>query len=216
MKNLLIKNLPNFLTISRLFLLIPSILLFPHEGIYRIISFIIFIFAFLSDWLDGIVARRFSLESNLGKFLDPLIDKIFILTFFIFLTYFDGDVFPFWLIWLIFLREFSVTVVRIYYYHKIELKAIQSGKFKTAFQFTAIVLVYILLIIKDQLALHINSFHLFLKTDIIESMALWKNIFGNFLGTFLVYIPTLSLYIVTILTLYSGFIYFYKNRHYLQ
>lgn len=74
------KNLPNNITIVRI-LLIPFILFFYladffDNGIGKLIALILFIIAAYSDMLDGYIARKYNLVTDLGKFLDPIADKI--------------------------------------------------------------------------------------------------------------------------------------------
>ena len=73
-------NLPNKLTVLRM-VLIPFVMFFylatfiPY-GIGKIVALVIFIVAALTDLLDGKIARKHNLVTNLGKFLDPIADKI--------------------------------------------------------------------------------------------------------------------------------------------
>ena len=74
------KNLPNNITIVRI-LLIPFILFFYlanffDNGVGKLVALILFIIAAYSDMLDGYIARKYNLVSDLGKFLDPIADKI--------------------------------------------------------------------------------------------------------------------------------------------
>ena len=73
-------NLPNSITLSRL-LGLPIVVycLYDDRQTIRWIGFGIFIVAALTDWLDGYLARKLDLVTDLGKFLDPLVDKLLIL-----------------------------------------------------------------------------------------------------------------------------------------
>lgn len=73
-------NLPNSITLSRL-LGLPVVVycLYSHEQSVRWIGSIVFLIAALTDWLDGYLARKLDLVTDLGKFLDPLVDKLLIL-----------------------------------------------------------------------------------------------------------------------------------------
>ncbi len=73
-------NLPNSITLSRL-LGLPVVVycLYSDVLIVRWIGFGVFIVAALTDWLDGYLARKLDLVTDLGKFLDPLVDKLLIL-----------------------------------------------------------------------------------------------------------------------------------------
>ena len=78
-------NLPNFLSISRIFLLIPIIFLFEY-GFY-FFSLIIFVVASLTDYFDGYFARKMNLSTNLGALLDLVSDKLFVSILLIWATY---------------------------------------------------------------------------------------------------------------------------------
>ncbi len=73
-------NLPNSITLSRL-LGLPIVVycLYSDELTTRWIGFGVFLIAALTDWLDGYLARKLDLVTDLGKFLDPLVDKLLIL-----------------------------------------------------------------------------------------------------------------------------------------
>lgn len=81
-------NLPNKLTLSRV-IMIPVFMLFfylPFKGHY-IAAFAVFGIASFTDFLDGMIARKYNLITNFGKFMDPIADKVLVLTSFIlFLT----------------------------------------------------------------------------------------------------------------------------------
>ena len=76
-----LKNIPNFLTLIRI-LLIPVIILFMEidEELYRWLSLWLYFIACISDFFDGYLARKFEIESNFGRFLDPIADKILIVS----------------------------------------------------------------------------------------------------------------------------------------
>ncbi len=112
-------NLPNKLTISRL-ILVPFFmvaLLYPEMSqdakvilIGRISALIIFIAACITDLYDGRIARKRDMVTNFGKLMDPLVDKIMILTAFI--GFVQMRIFPAWIIILILSREFLITGLR--------------------------------------------------------------------------------------------------------
>ena len=129
-------NLPNILSISRIFLLIPIIFLFEY-GLY-LFSLIIFIISSISDYLDGYLARKNNQTSDLGALLDLLADKIFVSTLLIWMTF--NFAHPIILISsiLIISREISISYLRLFVVSKSkELKEVKSdllGKYKTTFQ----------------------------------------------------------------------------------
>lgn len=145
-------NLPNKITLSRI-LLIPIfivILSLPLDWgditisnhaipMTHFVAALIFIFASLTDWLDGYLARKYELITNLGKFLDPLADKLLVAAALILLI--ELNLAPAWIVILILSREFAVTGLRLVAAGEgIVLAASNLGKLKTASQMIAIIL----------------------------------------------------------------------------
>lgn len=77
-------NLPNKLTISRV-VMIPLFILFFYLNFtgHYIVSLAVFAIASVTDWFDGMIARKYDLVTNFGKFLDPIADKVLVLSAFI-------------------------------------------------------------------------------------------------------------------------------------
>jgi CDP-diacylglycerol--glycerol-3-phosphate 3-phosphatidyltransferase len=96
----------NIITISRLVLL-PLIIYFLLTG-QRLVAFIIMLVSLLSDGLDGYLARKLNQESRLGKFLDPLCDKIFLAA--VLITFLYLGAVPLWAVILIVLRDFLILL----------------------------------------------------------------------------------------------------------
>ena len=78
-------NFPNILSVSRIFLLIPIIVLFEYE--LFLLSLIFYITASITDYLDGYYARKNNQTSDLGSLLDLLADKLFISILLIWMTF---------------------------------------------------------------------------------------------------------------------------------
>lgn len=94
-------------------------------------------FAALSDFGDGYIARRYSFSSRAGSFLDPLADKIFVLTAFVALWH-QGAC-PWWVVVAIGARDLSVTFLRSFLLARgVVLRTSFLAKSKTAFQFAAL------------------------------------------------------------------------------
>ena len=76
-----LKNLPNILTFLRIFL-IPCILICIELNIeyYNWLALIFYVIACFSDFFDGYLARKYDIESNFGRFLDPIADKILVVS----------------------------------------------------------------------------------------------------------------------------------------
>jgi CDP-diacylglycerol--glycerol-3-phosphate 3-phosphatidyltransferase len=105
-------NLPNWITISRL-LGLPFILYFLHDPTdkKRWISLTIFTIAASTDWLDGYLARKLNQVTELGKFLDPLVDKLLVLA--PLLSLIELKQIPAWGVFLILARELAIAGWRV-------------------------------------------------------------------------------------------------------
>lgn len=145
-------NLPNKITLSRIclipiFILMLSIPLdlgawdigMTSLPITHFIATLIFLIASMTDWLDGYLARKYQLITNMGKFLDPLADKLLVSAAFILLV--ELGLAPAWIVILIISREFAVTGLRLVAAGEgIVLAASNMGKLKTVSQILAIAL----------------------------------------------------------------------------
>jgi len=133
-------NLPNALTLSRLAAIpvLMVLLLVRFEG-HDQIAAALFILVSFTDTLDGQIARRRGLVSDLGKFLDPLADKLFVLSVLIVLVQ-EGLVAA-WVVVLIFSRELLITILRSVAASQGRIiSAAPMGKTKTMTQMAAVVL----------------------------------------------------------------------------
>jgi len=134
----LILSLPNGLTIIRI-LAIPIILilLFSTGQLYQVITALLFLLTAVTDTLDGYLARRRGMVTTLGKFLDPLADKLLIVTALIALIPARGI--PFWMVIVIVGREIAVTGLRgIAASQGTIISASALGKYKTVFEVASI------------------------------------------------------------------------------
>ena len=109
--------------------MIPVFLVLAYTD-HRIIATVVFILASLSDLLDGYVARHYNQVSNFGKFMDPLADKILVLSAMCFLV--EKRQMPGWVVAIILFREFAVSGLRLVAAEKQRvIAAAWSGKVKT-------------------------------------------------------------------------------------
>jgi CDP-diacylglycerol--glycerol-3-phosphate 3-phosphatidyltransferase len=140
-------NLPNALTIGRIFLvpLLVVVLLTQFEGRLilgvrkELVGAAIFGLASLTDWLDGYLARRRQQVTTLGQFMDPLADKLLITAALVSLV--QMNLAQSWMVVVILGREIAVTVLRsLAQARGIAIPASPLGKFKMVSQVTAILL----------------------------------------------------------------------------
>ena len=109
--------------------LIPVFLMLCYLD-HRIAATVVFIIASLSDLLDGYIARHYNQVSNFGKFMDPLADKMLVLSAMCFLVE-EGQM-PGWIVAVILFREFAVSGLRLVAAERQRvIAAAWSGKIKT-------------------------------------------------------------------------------------
>jgi CDP-diacylglycerol--glycerol-3-phosphate 3-phosphatidyltransferase len=140
-------NLPNSLTIARIFLvpLLVVVMLTKFEGRLvlglpvELVAAAIFGIASLTDWLDGYLARRRKQVTRIGQVLDPIADKLLISATLVSLV--QLDLAPAWMVSVIIGRELAVTGLRnVAYSRGLSMPASGLGKLKMASQVTAILL----------------------------------------------------------------------------
>ncbi len=136
-------NLPNVLTMLRV-VMIPFVLWLLWDGrpVMNFWAAIVYSIACITDFLDGYLARRQGLESILGKFLDPLADKLLVMATLIVLV--DMGRVPAWVTIVMIGRELSVTALRtIAMGEGVIIGAGQGGKEKTALQMVALLMLIV-------------------------------------------------------------------------
>ena len=189
-------NLPNKLTVLRIVLVFAMLIIayLPLEGALFNISItmwilnIIFIIASITDKLDGSIARKKNLVTDFGKFLDPIADKMLVLTAMLILV--EKGLLPAWIPVITLLREFMVSGYRMISVGK-QGKVVAAnnwGKMKTVTQMIAIILAFV----------NVNN----------------TNVYGAFLFQSLTGLPlvinvltTLMFTLAVIATIVSGYIY---------
>jgi len=187
-------NLANRLTVSRFFLSLGFVLAlsvpFPHRFA---VALALFLVAGITDYADGEVARRFHMESDFGRLMDPLVDKIMMAAAFICLV--PLGAIPAWAATVIVSREFLITGLRLLAAAKGKvLSAEKLGKHKTAWQIITAIFFLLMLAVRESARI----------VDATPASALYGRIWlwgGE------------SLLLVTVvLTLVSGAGYLWKNR----
>ena len=136
-------NLPNKLTILRIILILPFLLVLYLDIPYAsYIALVIFIAASLTDMLDGKIARRDGLVTDFGKFADPLADKMLVIA--AMLWFVESGTMPGWALLIVILREFAVSGLRMVASDKGRVIAAGwSGKVKTASTMVCICLMFL-------------------------------------------------------------------------
>ena len=212
-------NLANKLTLIRI-ILIPAIMIiyaltplreayvfvgFPYLSLANLLILIFAAIAMITDFLDGKVARKYNLVSDLGKFLDPLADKLLVLTLLVIAMdegkYYDNELITWWMVIIILAREFIVTGIRLVASgKKIVIAASWYGKIKTTLQFITLLLVF-------AGGCRLNVYE--------EGVLVGRAVVS---GGYVVYSVIVKVFIVLMLTMtiYSGFDYFWKNKHLLK
>lgn len=143
-------NLPNKLAILRIILVVPFVIFLSlalevsdNTAVYmtmRVFAAIIFVGASITDYYDGKIARKYNLITNLGKLLDPLADKILVISALVTLTKFSQI--SLWFVIVIIFRELMITGLRsIVAAEGVVIAAESLGKWKTATQMIALTLI---------------------------------------------------------------------------
>jgi len=189
--------LPNQLTVLRIILSPVFLFLFlSDDQTLMHISVLVFIIAALTDWYDGWLARKFNYITDWGKFWDPLADKI--LTAFAFAGLIIHGVVELWMVALIMLRDFLITLLRAYADSKgFNFSTSRYAKWKTFIQMSF--LYYLLLA-------YVAS-----KTSFIITGR--EQLFSKLLDHNFVFYTMLF---ITVITLHSGISYLFANRQLLK
>ncbi len=143
-------NLPNKLATLRIILVVPFVIFLSLalevsdntavSMTMRVFAAIIFVGASITDYYDGKIARKYNLITNLGKLLDPLADKILVISALVTLTKFSQI--SLWFVIVIIFRELMITGLRsIVAAEGVVIAAESLGKWKTATQMIALTLI---------------------------------------------------------------------------
>jgi CDP-diacylglycerol--glycerol-3-phosphate 3-phosphatidyltransferase len=144
-------SLPNQLTLLRIALTPAVVVALYFETLaFRVAALVVFLLAALTDWYDGRLARKLNYVSKLGNFLDPLADKILVLSTFFALA--GNGVIAMWMVVAITIRDVVITLLRLYADWKRQpVVTSASAKWKTASQMTALYLILLYLIFRAAL-----------------------------------------------------------------
>ena len=161
-----------------------------------IIAFILLTVASISDYVDGVIARRTRTTTRFGAIVDPLADKILIMSTFLAFASIRDLTIPLWAVFIILLREFTISTLRVLAaLHGEVMKAEAAGKFKTTVQLTSAFIIMALLVLKAWLKKH--------PADIP-----WLIRFSGYSGRIAHDLTVLT----ALVTLISGLVYLYNHR----
>lgn len=179
-------NLPNKLTVLRI-ILVPFFvyfLLVDYIQYNYLWALIIFVIASITDCLDGYIARKYKLITNFGKFLDPLADKVLVISAMI--AFIQLGLSSSVVVIVVIAREFLVTSLRLVSASDgTVISASIYGKIKTISQMVSIVAILLLKTVEHFVTLDINI-------GLISNILMW---------------------ITALITVISGIDYLWKNRH---
>ena len=187
-------NIANRLTMLRIILTVVfMVFLLWWEKVWwtKLVSLLIFTAAALSDYFDGLIAKKMNLITDFGKLMDPIADKILVLS--AFAAFLQMQIINVWMFMVIISREILITSLRLFALNKGKvLSASKAGKHKTVSQMTVIFFI-----------LSFIAFQEIMKTFFVWNPN-WDSIFKG------------SIYILMLftvgLTLWSGFSYLWENR----
>lgn len=142
-------NLPNTLTMLRIVLAFAFVFfLFVGGLFYKSLALATFLLASLTDLLDGFLAKRNNQITDFGKLMDPIADKILVLSAFI--AFVELGIIPAWMVVVIILREVAITAMRGLAYAKGKvIPADGAGKHKTVSQVVAIFVILLYVLFKE-------------------------------------------------------------------
>jgi CDP-diacylglycerol--glycerol-3-phosphate 3-phosphatidyltransferase len=197
-------NIANLMTFSRIgvtpFFLI---FIFRHELWATWTATLLFAWGAVSDYLDGYFARKYRLKSDFGALMDPLADKILMLS--VFVSFVQLDLVPSWMVVLIAAREFLITGLRQAAQSRdIVIAASRGGKHKTVSQILAASVILAILCARGTVAGSQGNWDVF-----ISSLGAW----GPGLNAFIQYGPYWLMLYATFMSVFSGADYLIRNRH---
>ncbi|MGE5308152.1 MAG: CDP-diacylglycerol--glycerol-3-phosphate 3-phosphatidyltransferase [Deltaproteobacteria bacterium] len=190
-------NIPNRLTLLRILLTIVFLFFmsFPFKGPMmlwsKIISVIVFAGAAVSDFFDGRIAKKRNMITDFGKLMDPIADKILVIS--AFAVFVQLQLVAAWMLIAILSREFLITSLRLFALNKGKvLAAGRVGKHKTFSQMVVIFLILGFVVFKE------------VRLTFYTWNPAWEDLFKSSINGIMLFIVAL--------TLFSGFSYLWDNR----
>jgi CDP-diacylglycerol--glycerol-3-phosphate 3-phosphatidyltransferase len=167
-------------------------LVFSWQGLlFKVLALIIFTAAALSDFFDGMIAKKRNMITDFGRLMDPIADKILVLA--AFAAFLEMQLIEAWMFVIIVSREILITSLRLFALNKGKiLSAVRAGKHKTVSQMAAIFYILIFIVIKET----------------VKSYSVWNPVWEEFFRKSI----NILMLITVGLTLYSGLSYLWENR----
>ena len=200
-------NAANLVTLSRI-LVAPLFLvfIFRDELWAKWTAGLLFAWGAISDYLDGYLARRNNLRTDFGALMDPLADKILLLT--VFVSFVQLDLVPAWMVVIIAAREFLITGLRqVAQSQNVIIAASRAGKHKTVSQIVAISVILAIVCAQATVEAYQGKWDLFVAR---------QGMLGQWLDNFIQYGPYWLMFYATVMSIVSGVDYFFKNKHVLS
>ncbi|MGB2706377.1 MAG: CDP-diacylglycerol--glycerol-3-phosphate 3-phosphatidyltransferase [Candidatus Omnitrophota bacterium] len=185
-------NIANKLTLSRIGLtFLFMVFLFSKGLTFKVLALLVFALATWTDFLDGYLAKKRNEVSDFGKLMDPIADKVLVIS--AFLAFVEMKLIPAWIVVIIVLREFIITGLRLGALAKGEvMEAGMAGKHKTVSQMVSIYVILFFIVFK-QASL---------------GFGFWNEGLEHLLKSIIFYMMVAT----ALLTLISGVSYLVKNR----
>ncbi len=216
-----IVNLPNAMSLFRIFA-VPWFIYFllSPDPFWQWLAVILFLLASVTDYIDGYWARKYGMETNIGRHLDSLADKILVMGALLTFVSVSAQI-ELWMVMCILSRDLIITFLRyLAYLNGTYLRTTQFAKVKTAFQMLSITLIlisFLLLTYRERKL--IDQIYLDQPEESTFSIA-FDNLqmfvgnisSGNIIFQLATFIPYYLLFFTALVTIISGAQYLYINR----
>ncbi len=197
-------NAANLVTLSRIGVTPLYLLFIFRQDVWaKWAAGLLFAWGAISDYLDGYLARKYNLKSDFGALLDPLADKILMLS--VFVSFVELDLVPAWMVVIIAAREFLITGLRqMAQGRNTVIAASRAGKHKTVSQIVACSFILAIICVQATVEASQVKWDLFLARlgpagDWVEKLV-WVG-------------PYWLMFYATVMSIISGVDYVFKNRH---
>jgi len=188
-------NIANKLTLARIALTVVFMVFLFSKGLtFKVLALLTFAAATWTDFLDGYFAKKRNEISDFGKFMDPIADKVLIIS--AFLAFVEMKLVPAWIVLVIVLREFIITGLRFIALAKGEvIEAEMAGKHKT---------------ISQMVSIYVILFFIVFKEGSLSIFGFWNEGLEYLLKEIIFYM----MLITALFTLVSGISYLVKNKRF--